>query len=213
MYMHDIYEKLRLLFQTEYIQFPYIRNGEEFIDRVKGQCHLPPTGILNVWLVNFYFESLYVNVNDNYVHELLHFAKDTVLVPTNDIHIAMSLYTLIKRNASFHRRYQNIYRQVNGLTMGPYDAQLTSSNVLLMHEHRLLSQDIMLDKVRCYSRYMDEGFCVIFRDYPYVLNGIETISRYLPTTILIEFYINKFQTFGPMDNSWLWNFPIWPFRS
>ena len=99
--------------------------------------------------MNFDFESLYTNVTDNYVHELLHFAKDTLSVRSNEIHIAMSLYTFIKRNAFFHTGYQKIYRQVNGLTMGSYDAQLTSSNVLLMHELRSLSQDIMIEKVRC----------------------------------------------------------------
>ena len=193
-YMEDIYEKFRVLFQTENIQFPCIRNGEELIDRVKGQGHLTLTGILDVWLVNFDFESLYTNVTDNYVHDLLHFAKDTLSIPSNDIHIATSLYTFIKRNAFFHIGYQKIYRQVNGLTMGSYDAQLTSSNVLLMHELRLLSQDIMIEKVRCYSRYIDDGFCVIFGDYIDVLNVIDTINRYLPTTIPIEFSINKFQT-------------------
>ena len=57
-YMEDIYEKFRLLFQTENIQFPCIKNGEELIDRVKGQGHLTLTGILGVWLVNFHIESL-----------------------------------------------------------------------------------------------------------------------------------------------------------
>ena len=78
--------------------------------------------------------------------------------------------------------------------MGYYDGQLTSSNVLLMHELRLLSQDIMIEKVRCYSRYIDDGFCVIFGDYTDVLNVINTINRYPPTTITIEFSISKFQT-------------------
>ena len=78
--------------------------------------------------------------------------------------------------------------------MGSYDAQLTSNNVLLMHELSLLSQDIMIEKVRCYSRYIDDGFCVIFGDYTDVLNVIDSINRYFPTTIPIEFSIYKFQT-------------------
>ena len=125
--MEDIYEKFRLLFQTENIQFSCIKNGEELIDRVKRQGHLILIGILDIWLVNFDFESLYTNVTDNYVHELLHFTKNTLSIPSNDIHIAMSLYTFIKRNAFikrnefFHIGYQKIYRQVNSLTMGSYD--------------------------------------------------------------------------------------------
>ena len=78
--------------------------------------------------------------------------------------------------------------------MGSYDAQLTSSNVLLMHELRLLLQDIMIEKVRCYSRYIDDGFCVIFGNYTDVLNVIDTINRQLPTTIPIELSIKKSQT-------------------
>ena len=104
-----------------------------------------------------------------------------------------SIY-LHKKIWFFHIAYQKIYRQVNGLTMGSYDAKLTSSNVLLMHELRLLSQDTMIEKVRCFSRYIDDGFCVIFEDYTDVLNVIDTINRYLPTTTPIEFSINKFQT-------------------
>ena len=105
-YMEDIYEKFRILFKTENIQFPCIKNGEELIDRVNGQGHLTLTGILDVWLVNFDFESLYTNVTDNHIHDLLHFAKDTLSIPSNDIHIATSLYIFIKRNAFFHIGYQ-----------------------------------------------------------------------------------------------------------
>ena len=94
--MEDIYEKFTLRFQTENIQFPCVKNGEELIDRVRGKGNLTLTGNLAVWLVNFGFESLYTNVPDNYVHELLHFVKDILSVPSNDIHIAMSIYTSIK---------------------------------------------------------------------------------------------------------------------
>ena len=99
--MEDIYEKFRLLFQTKNIQFPRIKNGEKLFERVRGPENLTFTGILYVWLVNLDFESLCTNVTDNFVHNLLHFAKGTLSVPSNGIHIAMSLYTFIKRNAIF----------------------------------------------------------------------------------------------------------------
>ena len=87
--------------KTKNIQFSRIKNGEELIDGVRGPGNFTLTGILDVWLVNFDFESLYTNVTENFVHDLLHFAKDTLSVPSNDIHITMSLYTFIKRNAIF----------------------------------------------------------------------------------------------------------------
>ena len=88
-YMENIYEKTKLLYETENM-FPCINNGEELIDKVRGQISLTLTGILDVWLVNVDFKPLYTNLTDNYVHDLLHFAKHTLSIPSTYIHITIT---------------------------------------------------------------------------------------------------------------------------
>ena len=60
-----------------------------------------------------------------------------------DYEFIIDLYNFMQNNSFFHIGKNIFFRQINGLTVGSYDAQLTSNNVLLNHEFRLLQDPFM----------------------------------------------------------------------
>ena len=123
----------------------------------------------------------------------LAFARETFQIDNLDYEFITDLYDFMQHNSFFHIGYKRFYRQINGLTTGSYDAQLTSNNVLLYHEFQLLQDPIMKSNILNYSRYIDDGFRIIYGSQTEVLQIIYCMKRHLPSDINVEFNIQKFK--------------------
>ena len=99
----------------------------------------------------------------------------------------------MQKNTFFHIGHKKYFRQINGLTMGSYDAQTTSNNVLLFHELDILNHQLLKNQIKLYSRFIDDGFCVAYGDTTLIKTICQTISLLFPRDIPIEFCVRKFR--------------------
>ena len=192
-YMINIYDNFKILFHQYDLKFPCIVNSDQLIAELKNLPTFNFIDLSNIWFVTFDFESLYTNITRKYVLECLAFARETFQIDDLDYEFITDLYDFMQHNSFFHIGNKKFYRQINGLTMGSYDAQLTSNNVLLYHEFQLLQDPIMKSNILNYSRYIDDGFCIIYGSQTEVFQIIDCMKRYLPSDINIEFNVQKFK--------------------
>ena len=191
--MEDVTIKLKNRFDLSNLTFPCLKNSDDLIHRLESIPKLNLVDITNTWLITFDFESLYTNITRKYVMYMLNTALKYHFLTQKEYHACSQLYNFMQDNTFFHIGHEKFYRQINGLTMGSYDAQNTSNNVLLFHELDLLKHPLIQKFVKCYSRYIDDGFCIIQGDI-YIVHEIrKIISTILPTEIPIEFCIRKFR--------------------
>ena len=189
--MINIYDNLKILFHQYDLKFSCIVNSDQHIAELKNLLTFNFIDLSNIWFITFDFESLYTNVTRKYVLECLAFARETFQIDNLDYEFITDLYDFMQHNSFFHIGYKRFYRQINGLTTGSYDAQLTSNNVLLYHEFQLLQDPIMKSNILNYSRYIDDGFRIIYGSQTEVLQIIHCMKRHLPSDINVEFNIQK----------------------
>ena len=192
-YMINIHDNFKILFEQERISFPCIANSDQLISELEKLPTFDFIDLNNIWFITFDFESLYTNVTRKYVIECLEFAKQTFDIDDMDYEFIIDLYNFMQNNSFFHIGNKKFFRQINGLTMGSYDAQLTSNNVLLNHEFKLLQDPIMKSSIINYSRYIDDGFCIVYGSETDILQTINCMKTYLPSDINIEFNVQKFK--------------------
>lgn len=191
-YMMHITRKLKDLFQSSNITFPCIKNSDELINTLNSLPKLDTHDLTNIWLITFDFESLYTNITSDYVYEMLNSAQRHQFISSNEHQRCMLLYEFMQNNNFFHIGHKKFYRQTNGLSMGSYDAQDTSNNVLLFHEFQLLLDREIQEHTIFYVRYIDDGFVAVIGDISIVNMITSKISWVMPNKIPIEFSIKKF---------------------
>ena len=111
-----------------------------------------------------------------------------------DYEFIIDLYNLMQNNSFFHIRNKQWFRQINGLAMGSYDAQLNSNTVLLNHEFRLLQDPIMKSNKINYSQYIDDGFCIVYGSETEIFQTINCMKTHLPLDINIEYNVQNLRS-------------------
>ena len=148
--------------------------------------------INNLWIITFDFESLYTNVTSDYVNQMLLSAYNFHMINETTLKECKLLYNFMQLNTFFHIGHKRFYRQINGLSMGSYDAQSTANNTLLFHEFDLLQESIIKDSVLLYNRYIDDGFMIAKGNPTTIQDIVTTTANFLPNKIPIDFTIRKF---------------------
>ena len=192
-YMNKITNKLENLFDKHNLSFPCLTNSDELINSLQSMPILKLQDITQMWIITFDFESLYTNVTKEYVYSMLKSALTEKFITITEHGNLKSLYDFMQDNNIFHVGHERYFRQINGLSMGSYDAQDTSNNVLLFREFILMLDPVFKRYVQLYKRYIDDGFAIVLGDITAVHSVISLIAKILPTKIPIEFSIKKFR--------------------
>lgn len=190
--MSKITEQLRDQFATQDIPFPCLKNSDELIETLHELPDMNLQDIMQTWIITFDFESLYTNITSEHVCNMLHLAHEQGFINEQDYNTCELLYDFIQTNNFFHIGYKKFFRQINGLSMGSYDAQDTSNNVLLFKEFLLLQDPDIKKHVTIYKRYIDDGYLTMKGNTNDVYKICRKVSTYLPNDIPIEFSIRKF---------------------
>ena len=192
-YMENITSILKCRFEHSGITFPCLKNSDDLIHSLNSLPIFNLNDITNTWIITFDFESLYTNITKEYVLGMLNFSLHENFLSKSEYDICTELYNYMQNNTFFHIGHKRFFRQINGLSMGSYDAQNTSNNVLLIHEFTLLRHPLVQKHVKIYRRYIDDGFAIIQGDILIVDKIRKIISELLPKDIPIDFCIRKFQ--------------------
>ena len=192
-YMKQINDGLRQLFEHHNLPFPVLKNSDELITEINSLQKLSFEELNRIWIGSLDFESLYTNIKKHHVYQMLRQARDLEILSDKDYFICIQLYNYMQDNNIFHVGFTHFFRQINGLTMGSYDAQDTANNVLLFREFKMMQDPIFRKLSLLYKRYIDDGKNIMVGTPQDVRTLCKLISMYMPQDIEIEHNFRKFK--------------------
>ena len=191
--MTKINDDLRQHFSNHNLPFPVLKNSDELINDINDLPSMTNQDLNRVWIGSLDFESLYTNIKKHHVIQMLRQSRELGFLSNDDYFVCIQLFNYMQDNNIFHVGFKQFFRQINGLSMGSYDAQDTANNVLLFRELEMMQDPTFRKLSLLYRRYIDDGKNIMTGTPQDVRVMCKLISTYMPQDIEIEHNIKKFK--------------------
>ena len=146
----------------------------------------------HTFLFTYDFSSLYTNIKDTHIDELLKTATKTYNFPINKCNILHNINQFNKQYSIFTIGHNTFHKQTDGLSMGCLYAQSCADAILSHYEYLFFTNTTHQTTFPTLRRYIDDGFGIIHCTPKNLPLHINTLKKAYPPNLYLDFIINPF---------------------